>query len=108
MLAALGYEPVGFDQPAQAVAACRADPSRFDAILVGHSGPAEHGLQLARTLHEIANGRPILLTMASTGQVCVRALAEAGVAAILSHPLVSTELADALARGLHSTSRLRL
>ena len=35
MLAALGYEPVGFTRADDALAACRANPKRFDALLVG-------------------------------------------------------------------------
>ena len=34
MLAALGYEPVGFTRSDDALAACRANPKRFDALLV--------------------------------------------------------------------------
>ena len=37
MLAALGYEPVGFERPADAIAACRSAPDRFDIILVSHA-----------------------------------------------------------------------
>ena len=35
-LAALGYEPVGFELAADALAACRSEPGRFDVILVSH------------------------------------------------------------------------
>ena len=34
MLAALGYEPIGFDRPADAIAAIRSEPARFDAVLI--------------------------------------------------------------------------
>jgi PleD family two-component response regulator len=37
MLAALGYEPVGFARADDALAACRVNPKRFDALLVGSS-----------------------------------------------------------------------
>jgi hypothetical protein len=41
MLAALGYEPVGFDSTPRALSAFRADPGRFDLVLIpplsGHS-----------------------------------------------------------------------
>jgi len=33
-LAALGYEPVGFENPDDALVACRSEPDRFDIILV--------------------------------------------------------------------------
>ena len=34
ILAALGYEPIGFDRPADAIAAVRSEPTRFDAVLI--------------------------------------------------------------------------
>jgi signal transduction histidine kinase len=40
MLAALGYEPVGFTHAEDALAACRMIPNRFDACLVGHIASA--------------------------------------------------------------------
>ena len=46
MLAALGYEPVGFERPADAIAACRSAPDRFDIILVSHASQTQGGLDL--------------------------------------------------------------
>ena len=37
LLAALGYEPVGFERPTDAIDALRSEPDRFDAILVSHA-----------------------------------------------------------------------
>src|SRR5512139_964917 len=54
MLAALGYEPVGFERPADAIAACRSAPDRFDIILVSHASQSSVGLDLTRALHEAA------------------------------------------------------
>ena len=50
-LAALGYEPVGFERPADALAACRSEPGRFDIILVSHGSQTQAGSILARALH---------------------------------------------------------
>src|SRR4029453_17205991 len=44
MLAALGYEPVGFERPADAIAACRSAPDRFDIILVSHASQTLGGV----------------------------------------------------------------
>ena len=98
MLAALGYEPVGFEDPADAIAACRATPDRFDVILVNDDAA---GLDLAQALHEAAPQAPMLLATASTIDVRLDVLAEAGISELLSRPLVSTELAAALAHCLH-------
>jgi signal transduction histidine kinase len=107
MLAALGYEPVGFERPADAIAACRSEPGRFDIILVSHASHTPSGLDLAHALHEIAPRKPLLLASASTIDVSVDALAEAGISEVLRRPLDSTELAAALARCLRSFGTLR-
>ena len=103
MLAALGYEPVGFERPADAVAACRSSPDRFDIIVVSHAAETPDGIDLARTLHEAAPRQPLLLATASAIDVQVDALAEAGISEVLRRPLVSTELVAALARCLRAT-----
>lgn len=106
MLAALGYEPVGFERPADAIAACRSAPDRFDIILVSQASQTLVGLDLTRALHEVAPRQPILLAASSTIDVSVDALAEAGISEVLRRPLVSTELAAALARCLSSARRV--
>jgi signal transduction histidine kinase len=100
MLAALGYEPVGFADPTDAIAACRAAPDRFDAMVVSHTGSAPDGLQLARALHQIARRRPILLATPSAVDVSVDALEQAGVSELLYRPLAGGEIGPALARCL--------
>jgi len=107
MLAALGYEPVGFERAADAIAACRSAPGRFDIILVSCGSLTRDGLDLTRTLREVAPRQPMLLAAASTIDVDVDALAEAGVSELLRRPLVSAELAAALARCLSPHGTLR-
>jgi len=106
-LAALGYEPVGFERPADALAACRSEPGRFDVILVSHGLQTQDGLDLARAFHEIAPLQPVLLAAASSIDVSVDALAEAGISEVLRWPLASAELAAALARCLRTADVLR-
>ncbi len=98
MLAALGYEPVGFRYAADALAARGAAPDRFDIILISHGPQTQDGLDLARTLHEMAPRRPVLLAAASATELSVDVLAKAGISEVLRRPLSSTELAAALAR----------
>jgi CheY-like chemotaxis protein len=106
-LAALGYEPVGFERPADALAACASEPGRFDVILVTHGSQNHGGLDLARAFHEIAPKQPVLLAAASSIDVSVDALAEAGISEVLRWPLASAELAAALARCLRTPGSLR-
>ena len=107
MLAALGYEPVGFERVADAIVACRSVPDRFDIILVSHALQSQGGLDLARAMHEIAPRQPLLLATASAIDGSVDALAEAGISEVLRRPLAATELAAAMARCLRSSGTLR-
>jgi signal transduction histidine kinase/CheY-like chemotaxis protein len=100
MLAALGYEPVGFRRADDVLAACRANPKRFDALLVGRQSSARSALDLAAALHEIVPNVPILLATASADQIGTDPLMAAGITEIVHRPLVSDELASALARCL--------
>jgi signal transduction histidine kinase/CheY-like chemotaxis protein len=102
MLAALGYEPVGLLRAAEAVAACRATPERFDALVVGY--PI---LDLAAVLHEVAPHLPIILMTASAEEIGIDALAAAGISEVVRRPLVSSEIAAALSRCLAARANSR-
>ncbi|WP_210164179.1 two-component system VirA-like sensor kinase [Bradyrhizobium sp. Ec3.3] len=104
-LAALGYEPVGFELAADALAAFRSAPGRFDVILVSHDAVPQTGVDLARAVHEISPLQPVLL--ASTLDVSVDVLAHAGISEVLRWPLDHTELASALTRCLRPPARLQ-
>jgi signal transduction histidine kinase/CheY-like chemotaxis protein len=97
ILAALGYEPVGFTADA-ALAACRAAPERFDVLVVGHLGSARSSLELAAALHEAAPHLPIVLATKSTEEVCADSLMFAGIADVVQWPIVAAEIAAALNR----------
>jgi DNA-binding NtrC family response regulator len=60
MLAAIGYEPIGFDKSPAALAAFRADPDRFDLVLTDELMPELTGTELALALHEIRPDLPII------------------------------------------------
>jgi signal transduction histidine kinase len=100
MLAALGYESVGFMRADDALAACRMIPNRFDACLVGHIAFAGSVFDLAAALHESVPDVPILLAATSADEIGVDALVAAGISEVVHRPLVSAELASALARCL--------
>src|SRR6202030_4576048 len=100
MLAALGYEPVGFTRADDALAACRAMPKRFDALVIGHLVPANSALDLAAALHESVPDVPILLATASADEIGADALLAAGITAVVHRPLISAEIASALPRWL--------
>jgi signal transduction histidine kinase len=108
ILAALGYEPVGFTDPAEAAAACRWElrndlgaPTRFDAaLLCSHLHGAGAALEHAALLREIAPTLPMILAAASAREFGAPALAGVGILEVIRQPLMSAELARALARCL--------
>src|SRR5580704_15802361 len=100
ILAALGYEPIGFDRPADAIAAVRSEPGRFDAVLISVTSVQE-ALALADTLHGISPAQPILLARSAL-DIGVDTLVRAGVADLVRRPLVGAELASVLTRCLAS------
>jgi signal transduction histidine kinase/ActR/RegA family two-component response regulator len=100
ILAALGYEPVGFVRVGEALAACRAAPDRFDVLLVGHLTPTGSALELATALHESAPDLPILLATASADEIAADALVAAGIFEVVRRPLNTIEIATALTRCL--------
>ena len=106
-VAALGYEPVGFGRSNDAIAAVRAEPARFDAILVSQAS-VQAALDLARALHALAPRKPILLATRSAVDVGPDALMRAGIADVVRRPLVSAELAAALSRSLRSAATLQM
>jgi signal transduction histidine kinase len=97
-LAALGYEPIGFNNADAAIAACRANPERFDAAVVGHLGSAAVSLKLAAALHDTAPRLPILLAAKAAIEIRADTLVAAGIFDVVHWPIVAEEIAIALTR----------
>jgi signal transduction histidine kinase len=101
MLAALGYEPVGFDSSSRALAAVRSDPGRFDLVLTDEVMPGMTGTELAAALHRIRPELPIILMTGHGGRARLHRLRAAGICDVLNKPLLSRDIAESLARHLH-------
>jgi signal transduction histidine kinase/CheY-like chemotaxis protein len=108
ILAALGYEGVGFTGPQEAVEACAAR-ARFDAALVCHQPGSSFALDFAAELRDVAPNLPIILATSSTRDLDAPLLAASGVSEVVQHPLTSAEVAGALSRCLanHVAPRLQ-
>ncbi|MGA7810129.1 ATP-binding protein, partial [Bradyrhizobium sp.] len=98
MLAALGYEPVGFSAAGAALAACRARPDRFDAVLIGHLGSTAASLELAAALHAVASQLPILLATRCAESIAADTLVGTGIIDVVHWPMIAAEIATALRR----------
>jgi signal transduction histidine kinase/CheY-like chemotaxis protein len=100
MLAALGYEPVGFESSAEALAAFRTDPDRFDLLLTDEIMPGMTGTELAVALHQLRPELPIVLMTGHGGELPPRRLRAAGICEVLRKPLSTAEIAASLSRHL--------
>jgi hypothetical protein len=98
ILAALGYEPVGFCHSESALDACRSAPERFGAVVIGSLAPCE-ALALARRLRMEALRLPVLL-VATADEVGVDDLVAAGISELITPPLTPGGLASSLCRCL--------
>ena len=99
ILAALGYEPVGFTELREAALA-DAVQARFDAALLCHQPGASAALDFATALHDIAPKMPIILATSSARDLDAPMLAASGISEVVHHPPTSSELAGALSRCL--------
>jgi PAS domain S-box-containing protein len=114
-LADLGYVPVGFTSSAVALAAFRADPERFDALITDERMPEMSGSALIREVRRMRSALPVVLVSgymgATAGKACESSLADAPDAVqeaalatladeVLQKPLSARDLATSLARVL--------
>jgi hypothetical protein len=101
ILAALGYEPVGFGRLEDALESSRKTPNRFDAIVIGQLGSVGATLEAAAALRQANPQQPIIVA-APTQDVDAEALMAAGISEIVSWPLHVSEIGAALARSLEA------
>ncbi|MBR0697721.1 two-component system VirA-like sensor kinase [Bradyrhizobium lablabi] len=100
ILAALGYEPVGFTEPSEATKMCSADPARLDAVLICPHAGTDRALSLAAQLHKIAPSLPIVLATPSARGLDPARLAASGVSELLHYPLMSSAVSSVMSRCL--------
>jgi CheY-like chemotaxis protein len=103
-LAALGYEPAGFDSSLAALEAFRAEPRRFDLVLTDETMPDLSGVELASEMRRVRPELPIVLMSGYSGAQLAERAQAAGVAEVLRKPLVARDIAEALGRALHSAA----
>jgi PAS domain S-box-containing protein len=96
IIARLGYEPVGYTSPVEALEAFRTDPQRFDVVLSDETMPGMTGSQLAERIRAIDANVPIVLMSGyAAAPLAARALA-VGAVDVLNKPLLAHDIARAL------------
>ena len=111
----LGYAPVGFTSSSAALAALRADPQRFDALITDERMPGVSGSALIREVRDIRSSMPVVLMSGYLGLTAGRVresgafqtpgmaqkiAAAIGADEVLQKPLSARDLAASLARVL--------
>ncbi|MGI4801851.1 MAG: DAHL domain-containing protein, partial [Janthinobacterium lividum] len=97
MLAALGYEPVGFTNAEVMLAVVRATPDRFDALLLSAGSTGENSAVLT-AMSRVAPTCPVIV--ASSAIADAATLPGGDAVMMLQRPLRSSSLATALAHCL--------
>ena len=97
LLKGLGYESVGYSDPAAALQALREAPQRFAALITDEVMPGLSGTQLTQNLRAYAPRLPVLLISGYGGTALASRAAAAGVTTVLTKPLQRAELARVLA-----------
>jgi PAS domain S-box-containing protein len=102
MIAKLGYEPIGYTSPSEALEAFEADPERFDIVLTDETMPGMTGSQLAERIRAISADVPIILMSGyAAAPLAARALA-VGATDVLNKPLVARDIARSLEAALRT------
>jgi len=99
-LEALGYAVTGTTDPARALQDFRSRPTDFDLVVTDLSMPGMSGLQLARALHSIRPGLPIVMTSGYVRPDQQEAARAAGVRELILKPDTADELGRVLERVL--------
>jgi PAS domain S-box-containing protein len=102
MIAELGYEPVGFTSSRAALAALRAEPQRFHAVLSDEAMPEMTGSELVLEIRKIMPRIPILMMSGYVTPALATRARDAGVVEVLSKPLAARDIARSLAGALRT------
>jgi CheY-like chemotaxis protein len=98
LLAALGYEPVGFATAAAAAEALRKAPKRFDAMLVGDMPLDSDTHLLLETARKLAPEMPRIFSIMHAADYHADKLVEAGITTVVQFPPEPREVAMTLGR----------
>lgn len=107
VLSELGYVPAGFTSSSEALAAFRAHPGRFDAVITDERMPGLPGLSLIREIRSIRKTIPILLLSGHFEGKAAHHAHDAGADLVLKKPVSVANLATELDRLLQARKRSR-
>jgi CheY-like chemotaxis protein len=98
LLKRLGYEPVGFTQAADALAAFKTDPARFTLVLTDLSMPGANGLDFAQEVLATSPTSRVAILTGNVDPADVTRAEALGVRAVVQKPLTLEELGPVVQR----------
>ena len=108
VIAAFGFEPTGYHDPAAAVAACRSSPDRFSAVVIAGTRQVPDLAQFVGKLHACAPAVPILLAASVSAELDLEALSRAGVSDIVAYGASAGNLCRSLVKWVGQRPAARL
>jgi PAS domain S-box-containing protein len=106
VLTGLGYVTVGFTVASEALAAFRAHPGRFDAIITDERMPEMSGAEFIGAVRAIRGAVPILLFSGFLDRTKAEASQNFGADLVLRKPVAMLELATTIAQLLETRKRV--
>ena len=100
LLETLGYRTSVFDDPREALAAFRATPDTFDAVLTDLSMPQMSGEELTRSVREVKPNLPVIVSSGMASELNAHDMERLGFAAVLMKPWRLEEAVSTLKRVL--------
>jgi CheY-like chemotaxis protein len=100
VIARLGYEPIGYADPFEALQAFSSDPRRFDLVIVDDGLPDINGLDLIRRMRAYRADIPAILVSSDQRESLIRQARDAGVFGPMFKPLRRGEVARGIAAAL--------
>ena len=108
LLERLGYAVTCMDDPANAIEAVRAAPRRFDIVVTDLNMPALSGLDVARALHRLRPGLPVIISSGNLPDQLQGEARQAGVRALVHKQYTLEELGAVIHWVLAGGQRLGL
>ena len=108
LLERLGYAVTCMDDPANAIEAVRAAPQRFDIVVTDLNMPALSGLDVARALHRLRPGLPVIISSGNLPDQLQGEARQAGVRALVHKQYTLEELGAVIHWVLAGGQRLGL
>jgi CheY-like chemotaxis protein len=100
ILSRLGYQVSAFSNAQEALAAFRAEPDQYDLVFTDHTMPGLTGLQFARAVLRLRPRLPVILATGFAHHNLSEEALVAGIARVVTKPLVAEALAEAVRAAL--------